>query len=125
MSARISAGASSIFPDGVRRTSGSRGRIGPRSIPCGLASSFVQRQALGVGAEAVAEGPDAEHEVEQPLGPAALAQRLGDLAGVAPLDRRAGQRHLAADQGPEHELVPGLDVRRRGPGRRRSRRAAG
>ena len=31
-------------------------------------------------------------------------------SGVAALDRRAGQRHLAADQRPDDELVPGLEV---------------
>ena len=71
----------------------------------------LERHPVRVGAEAVAERPDAQHEVHQALGAAALSQRLQDLVRRATLDRRARQPHLAPDQRADHELVPGLDVR--------------
>ena len=71
----------------------------------------LKRHPLRVGAKAVAERPDAQHEVHQALGAAALSQRLQDLVRRATRDGRARQPHLAPDQGADHELVPGLDVR--------------
>jgi len=40
-------GASSIFPDGVRSTSGMRGSSGPRSMPCGAASRSASVRRYG------------------------------------------------------------------------------
>ena len=44
---RISSGASSILPVGVRSTSGRRGCSGPRSMPCGFASSTASDRPSG------------------------------------------------------------------------------
>ena len=79
-SATIGSGASSIFPDGVRSTSGRRGSSGPRSMPCGFASSVVERQPVR---------PGAQHEVEHALGPAARRARP-DLAGSRPASGDCG-----------------------------------
>ena len=50
-------------------TSGTCGTIGPKLMPFGCAFSFVQRDAVGVLAVAVAERPGAQGEVEDALGP--------------------------------------------------------
>ena len=110
MSATISGGASSILPDGVRRTPGRRGPHRPEVDPVRRVLELRHRQAVGVGAEAVAERAGAEHEVEHPLGAAARLELGEDLGRVAALDRRAGHRDLAADQRADDEVVPGLDV---------------
>ena len=51
-SATSCSGASSIRPLAVRSTSGSRGSSGPRSIPCGAASSAASEVAADRGAKA-------------------------------------------------------------------------
>ena len=110
-SATIGSGASSILPDGVRSTSGSRGSSGPRSTPCGVCLEAVERQPVRVGAEAVAVGAGAQQQVEQPLRP---APRL-ELAPAA--RRRRGRRprecasaDLARDQRAGDHVVERLDV---------------
>ena len=44
---RTTSGASSIMPVGVRSTSGRRGCSGPRSTPCGFASSTASERPSG------------------------------------------------------------------------------
>ena len=53
--------------EGVRRTSGTRGASGPRSMPPGAALTFASVSPCGQ-AEAVAVGAAAQRQIEQPLG---------------------------------------------------------
>ena len=87
-------------PLGVRSTSGRRGSSGPRSMPCGFASSVVERQAVGVGAEAVAVRAGAQHAGRA----AARGRARGAERGRAARRRRGpasgepARRDLALDQ---------------------------
>ncbi len=106
-SATIGSGASSIRPDGVRSTSGSRGASGPRSI--------AVRRRLEVGEREVV-GPAAQQDVEQPLRAGARrdrGQHRLDVDALAP-------RELARD-----EVVERPDVGHARPARPRCRRGAG
>ena len=89
---------------------------GPRSMPCGLASSARERQAVGRRAEAVAVRPGAQHEVEQALRAAARRQRGQELVGLAPCDRRAGARRRRSRPAAGRRSRRARRGRRRAPG---------
>ena len=109
-SASTGSGASSIIPLGVRSTSGRRGSSAPRSMPCG--EQLVERQAAR-GAEALAVGTGAQHEVEEALGTGARRERGEDLVGVAAVDRARLVGDARVDQPADGEVV---DHRRVGVG---------
>ena len=111
-SATIGSGASSIIPVVVRSISGTRGCSAPRSTPWGESSSIAKSEldAVGARAEAVAVGAAAQHHVEDPLGPAAGLERLHQLGGVAPGDRRSAARALALHHRVGHEVIKRLDL---------------
>ena len=69
-----------------------------------------EREALRLGAEAVAVGADAQHEVEHTLGAAARLERLEQLGRLAAGDARAGVADLALHQRVDDEVVERLDV---------------
>ena len=48
------AGASSIFPEGVQHHLGSRGTMGPKSMPCGASLERLEREPVGLAAVPVA-----------------------------------------------------------------------
>ena len=52
-----------------------------------LTSGQVRKPLLGDGAEPVAVGTRAQHEVEHALGPAPLTEQHEDLLGIATVDR--------------------------------------
>src|SRR5262249_16095672 len=92
-------GASSIFPLGVRSTSGTRGCNGLRSTPGGPAPGTArgkpegaggvenrQGQGGGVGTESVAVRTRPKHQVEDALGTPARRQHLEKLVRIASLD---------------------------------------
>ena len=109
-------------PDGVRSTSGRRGRIGPMSIPCGFASSFASVRPSGSAPKPSPNGPTRSMKSISRSGPRRSPSAADDLGRVAALDRRAGERDLAADQRLRRRGRPTPRCRRRGPGRRRSPR---
>ena len=84
----------------------------------------VERQASGVGAEAVAVGARAQQEVEHPLGAAARLQLAEQLRRFASPHRGALASHLALDQRLDDHVVEGGDVAVRALAGRDPRRAA-
>ena len=68
-----------------------------------IALEQLERQAVRVGAEGVAVGARAQHEVEHALGPAARLERLEELRRVAAGHARAGRGELALDQRLDHQ----------------------
>ena len=92
-------GAASMRPLGVRSTSGSRGRSGPRSMPCGAASTEASVRPSAVAPEAVAVRARADHQVEQPLLPPPrldCAEQVEWVAAVRAgrLGLRGARRHV-------------------------------
>ena len=69
MSATIGSGASSILPEAVRSTSGSRSRIAPMSIPCGLASSFARVRPSASAPKPSPNGPTRRRKSIRRSGP--------------------------------------------------------
>ena len=80
-------GASSILPEGVRRSSGIRGASGPRSMPYGAAFTFANVRPSGAS-EVVAVRTAAQREIEQPLGAALRRHGLQWRSAWAPVRRR-------------------------------------
>ena len=78
---------SSIFPLGVRRTPGSRGSSGPKSIPCGVSSRAAEGEPSRPGAEGIPVGAAAEVDVEEPLLPGARLEGGEQLVRIPARDR--------------------------------------
>ena len=100
-SATIGSGASSILPLGVRSTSGMRGSSGPRSMPCGAASSCREREPVGVGAEAgrrTARMRSIQSSTRS--GPRRGSSACDQLLGVAAGERRGRVLQLALRRAP-------------------------
>ena len=70
----------------------------------------LEREPVRVGAEPVAIGAAAQHDVQRPLGPDALAHRGDQLGRVAAGHRRDRRRGLAARQLERDHSVERVDV---------------
>ena len=83
-SATIGSGASSILPDGGAQHLGQPLAHRAHVDPVRIGLELRERQAVGIGAESLAEGADAQEEVDDPLRAAPIAERGRDLLGSRP-----------------------------------------
>ena len=111
MSATISAGASSILPDGGAQHLGEplahRAHVDRRA---GSPRASASVRPSGSAPKPSPNGPTRIRKSSSRSGPRRSPSSTAISSGVAPLDRRARQRDLAPDQRPDDELVPGLEV---------------
>ena len=77
----------------------------PHVDAVGVRQQHVEREPAGVGAEPVAVGPGAQHQVDEALGPGALAQQCEDLVGLAARDRAGLVADRRRDQGAHDQVV--------------------
>ena len=125
-SATISGGASSIFPEGVRRTLGEpRAHRARRRSRAGSASSFASVSPSGSAPNPSPNGPTRSMKSSRRSGPRRSPSAARSSSGARPSIGEPGKRDLAAERrcgrrarrGPR--CPPPVPGRRRSPARRR------